>query len=264
MLRRFRLRFRKAAAVTALAMGLSVSLVVSTPQNAQAFVPPAAIAGPVVLGAAPAVLGTAATGVLVASGVGLVIMAGVFVMAAHANGVFKFPWEDNPVNTEDGEVTEDIPTETPSGIVETGVGRNIRSTPDMVIGTPFIEGEYLNFPLTYSGEIPLFMGTAYKQVSFMGTLELTCRLPETGEVVKDVRRVFQGTWTNSAAVGNQFGQTRVYKAKCQNFNAVMTDALLRPMTPEEYAAAKSSVDGNGASTFRGPGEESFWKGECTA
>lgn len=261
MFRRFRLRFRKAAVIAALAMGLSVSLVVSSPaQPAQAFVPPAvALAGPTVLGATGVALGTVATGALVATGVGLLVIAGGFVLAAHSQGVFKFPWEDNPANTEDSEVVQEVPADgVPKEVVEKGTGQNIRSTMFMQIGSPSLDGLKVNFPITYTGQIPVFSGTFYKSLSFMAALDMDCRNPDTGEMSEGTRMVYLQSWGKNAEKDDS-GKTLVYTASCPNIKHEPIEALLRPMTEAEYASANSVVNGNGASTWRGPGSSVFWK-----
>lgn len=107
------LRLRKSLAVLAIAMGLSVSLVVTTPSNAQAFVGPGAVVAAPVLGAVAASTSPIWGPVAIAAGIGVLAVGAVFVIAAHNEGVFDFPWEaGNPYF--DG--LFDTPTHGPKGL----------------------------------------------------------------------------------------------------------------------------------------------------
>ena len=85
------LRLRKSIAIIAIAMGLSVSLVVTTPQTAEALILGPAAAP--VLGAVAASTAPVWGPVAVAAGIGVLAVGAIFVIAAHENGVFEYPWE---------------------------------------------------------------------------------------------------------------------------------------------------------------------------
>lgn len=111
-MKKLKLRLLKSVAMIGIAMGLSVTLVVTTPEVAQAWALGPAVAGPVLLGAATTAApagavsagGAVATGVtvsgLAAAAVPVLVVAaaavGAYFLYQYADSQIDFPWEDNP------------------------------------------------------------------------------------------------------------------------------------------------------------------------
>lgn len=191
MTKRFRrlvLRVRKAAIMVAIAMGLSVSLVVTTPSNAQAFVPP--VPAPVVFGATrmaiPALMPVAAA--LGPVGWGL---AGVAAVAALGVGLYETRDYWLPYVTGDyGKSSE------PSGYgratwVATG---NYKDAQTHIPNSPQMLGYYVNIPMRYDGPKPVNFESVKR------TMSMSFQCKRSSGTVYTKHAVAHKTWdVNSAS-----------------------------------------------------------------
>jgi hypothetical protein len=256
-------RLRRAVVVAGLAGVLSVSLVVGTPSNAQAFADGGIISGPAIVGGTVAAGGTVATGVLIASGVGLLVLAAVAVVGAHEAGMFKYPWEqaDNPLSTADK-----APTASPPGkeAVNANDGYNtIIASPTMTMGVPTQSVNYtysIIVPITYSGAF-----ATNASYSFMAHADVECRNTTTGArsfrvqgsagVVKSV--TFYSSDADHTAPKNML-------LSCAGGEQVI-DANIRPLTPGELATYTDTAGWptNIYTNWVGPAIERWWHRQAT-
>lgn len=266
MFAKWRGRVGKGAIMALVAVCLSFGLVVTTPSNAQAFVDGGVISGPAIVGATAVAGGSVATGVLIASGIGLVALAAVAVIALHENGVFKYPWEqpDNPISPTDKQVQQESPSKEPTtgGPIIAGTGTWL-ATERMVLSPIADNGSgRASFTVTNAGSA---MQTNWTY-NFFARTEVVCRSDAGGADRRIIGYVTSPSFSQGVAGDRPGGATSTKTLTLGGCYAseTLVDALVRPFTPSEFG--KLDADSNNQFStkaapyqiYDGPNKEQWW------